>query len=163
MLQNILSKWETLRDSDALVECLKDVPFVKRKQDETGGEVVFVKADQLYDPRNNFLSLMFDKDPSCFPIEEFASEESLNMLSSVGLKNTVDKDIFLKCAWMVEAEQSLTKSMKLFEYYSEHFGEFYDNNQEFCEQLSEVQCVPAELDGDSLALYRFHDIGEIAL
>jgi len=157
VIQNLLNKWEILRVSDGLLENLRETSFVKRKPHEDSGEIVFVKPNQLYDPRNEFFNLMFDSDSSCFPIEEFATEESLEILKSVGLKTTVDKDTFLKCAYIVEEEQSVAKSIKLFEYFSENFSAFYDNNQDFTSKLAEVRCVPAELDGDSTDLYCFRD------
>ena len=135
------------------METLKDTSFVKRRQ--SSGQVVFVKPNQLYDPRVELLSFMFDNDSSYFPAEEFGSEEALDVLKSVGLCTTVDKDIFLQCAWIVEGEQNISKAFKLFEYFGEHFGEFFDNNQEFTRQLAEVQCVPAEVDGSTRAIELF--------
>jgi len=64
----------------------------------------------------------------------------------------------LKCAWIVEEEEDVVKAKVLLEYFAENFGEFYDNNQEFIQNLSQVRCVPAENDGEGTALYRFCDI-----
>ena len=102
---------------------------------------------------------MFDKDKSLFPAEEFANTKSLEMLESVGLQKKIDKETFLKCAWIVEEEQDLMKASLLFEYFAENFGDFYDNNQEFTQSLSEVRCVPGEIDGQ-LSLHRFRETGK---
>ena len=101
--------------------------------------------------------MIFDNDSSFFPAEEFANEQAVDILKNVGLCTKVDKEIFLKCAWIVESEQSISKSFKLFDYFGDHFGEFFDNNQEFTRQLAEVQCVPAEVDGGSLELFKFRE------
>lgn len=135
---------------------------MKRATREGHGEVVFVKASQLYDPRNKLLSNIFDKDKSIFPIEEFKTTKALTVLESVGLQNKIDKDTFLKCAWMVEEEQDVEKATRLFEYFADNFGEFYDNNQDFTGQLAEVNCVPGEIDGQ-ITLHRFRDTGELPL
>jgi hypothetical protein len=132
---------------------------VKRKENSDNGEIVFVKPDQVFDPRNELLNLIFDEDRSCFPAEEFATEESLSILETLGLQTAVDKDTFLKCAWIVEGEQSVPKAVKLFEYFNDHFGEFFDNNRgEFIQNLAEVCCVPTTED-QSLSLCRFRDAG----
>ena len=116
-----------------------------------------MKPKQLYDPRVELLSTILDNDSSFFPAEEFANDKSLDILKKVGLCTKVDKDIFLKCAWTIESEQNISKSLKLFDYFGEHFGEFFDNNQDFTRQLAEVQCVPAEVDGGSLELFKFRE------
>ncbi len=115
----------------------------------------------MLDPRNELLNFVFDQDRSCFPAEEFATDGSLHILEAIGLQTNVDKDTFLKCAWIVEGEQSIPKALKLFEYFNEHFGDFYDNNRgEFIRNLAEVCCVPAAEDG-SLSLCRFRDTGKL--
>lgn len=158
LLKNILEKWESLRLSDDFINVLKETAFVKRKESGGNGEIVFVKPDQLFDPRNQLLDFVFDQDRSCFPAEEFTTESSLDILVTVGLKTEVDKDTFLKCAWIVEEEQSFSKALKLFEYFNEHFGEFFDNNRgEFIRNLAEVCCVPVV---DGLSLCRFRDAGK---
>ncbi len=115
----------------------------------------------MFDPRNELLNFIFDKDRSCFPAEEFSTIESLDMLVAIGLKTIIDKDTFLKCAWIVEGEQSIPKALKLFEYFNEHFAEFFDNNRgDFVRNLAEVCCVPAA-DGQSLGLCKFRDAGRL--
>jgi len=153
--QTILEKWSALRESRDFVEVLKSTAFVKRVSIDNDDEVVFVRADQLFDPRNDFLSLMFEDSQTSFPAEEFRSERWLEVLSVLGLKSRVDKDSFLQCAWRVETKGCTTKAMKLHEYYVEHFGEFMDG-RDFNQKLSEVQCVPAEIGG-TLSLYKFRD------
>lgn len=138
---------------------MKESEFVKRTQRAGHGEVVFVKPSQLYDPRNQLLSTMFDKDRSLFPAEEFETAKALEMLESVGLQTKIDKETFLKCAWIVEEEQDVMKATLLFEYFAEHFGDFYDNSQDFTQNLSEVRCVPGEIDGQ-VALHRFRETGK---
>ncbi len=132
---------------------------MKRKQRVGHGEVVFVKPSQLFDPRNPLLNAVFDKDRSLFPAEEFETTKALDILETVGLQTKVDKETFLKCAWIVEEEQDVTKSTLLFEYFAENFGDFYDNNQDFTRNLSEVRCVPGEIDGQ-LGLHRFRETGK---
>jgi len=157
VVKNILEKWSDLKNSNSLIDILKNTAFVKRKENMGNGEIVFVKPSQLFDPRIDILNVIIDEDRSCFPAEEFATEESLNMLKIVGLQTSVDKDTFLKCAWIVEGEQSVPKALKLFEYFSEHFEDFYDNNRgDFIRNLAEVSCVPAA-QGQSIGLYRFRD------
>ena len=132
---------------------------MKRTQRHGHGEVVFVKPSQLYDPRNNLLQAIFDKDRSLFPAEEFGVPTALDILESVGLQTKVDKDTFLKCAWIVEEEQDVKKAALLFEHFAEHFGDFYDGNQEFTRNIAEIRCVPGEADGE-VALYRFRETGK---
>jgi len=139
---------------------LKETAFVKRTQREGLGEVVFVKPSQLYDPRNKLLHTIFDKDRSLFPAEEFETTKALEVLESVGLQTKVDKDTFLKCAWIVEEEQDAKKATLLFEYFTEHLGDFYDSNVDFIRNLAEVRCVPAEIEGEGSALYRFRETGK---
>lgn len=119
-----------------------------------------MKPRELYDPSNELLNLIFDQDRSWFPCDEF--EESSDILKELGLQSTVDKKTFLKCALVVEKEQSVTKALKLFEYFNEHFGEFFDNNRsEFIQTLAGICCVPSALDGESLSLCRFQDAGKL--
>ncbi len=139
---------------------LKETAFVKRRESRGHGEVIFVKPGDLLDPRNELLNKIFDKDRSCFPAEEFDSEESLKILEEVGLQTSVDKDIFLKCAWIVEEEQNISKAIKLFEYFNENFGSFVDNFRgEFIQNLAEISCVPVT-ENQSLSLCRFRDAGK---
>ncbi len=145
--------------SEGLVDVLKDTAFVKRQQNDGYNDVVYVKPGQLYDPRNGLLSTMFSKERNMFPAEEFSTPEGLKMLESVGLQTQVDKDTFLKCAWIVESEQDVQKAVKLFEYFADHFGEFFDG-ADFVRNLAEIRCVPAELEGESIELYRFREIGK---
>lgn len=151
----VLNKWGTLSSSAEFVSILKETPFVKRAT-ARDGEIVFVKANQLYDPRNEFLDSMLEDDPTNFPAEEFLRPEWLDILSAVGIKDEVDKDTFLKCAWIVESENSTSKAMKLFEYYKENFADFFD--QEFSRQLADVKCVPAKLEDEPLSLHRFREV-----
>lgn len=146
--------------SDDLVAVLKETAFVKRTQREGLGEVVFVKPSQLFDPRHQLLGEIFDKDKSLFPAEECSSTKALNVLEIVGLQTKVDKDTFVKCAWIVEEEQDVDKAIVLFEYFTEHFGDFYDNNQDFTSTLGEIRCVPGEIDGEGVGLYRFRETGK---
>lgn len=152
-------KWQVLKVSNDFVSVLKETDFVKSKQ-HNDSHIIFVRADSLYDPRNKFISAMFDNDSTCFPLEEFNCESSLEMLSSLGLKKNVDKDIFLKCAWIVETEQCIPKALKLFKYYSENFADFHDSTQEFNRCLAQIRCVPAELEENPMTLYRFADTGK---
>ena len=162
-MKNILEKWTILSQSDGFIDVLKETAFVKRKENNGNGQIVFVKPNQLFDPRNELLNFVFDQDRSSFPAEEFETEASLDILKTLGLRTTVDKDTFLKCAWIVEGEQSVPKAMKLFEYFNEHFGEFFDNNRgEFIRNLAEVCCVPAA-EGQSLSLCRFRDAGKVII
>ncbi len=158
-LQSILEKWEILRLSDGLIDVLKDTAFVKRQQGDGYNDVVYVKPGQLYDPRNELLRTMFNKELNMFPAEEFSTTEGLQMLESVGLQTQVDKDTFLKCAWIVESEQDVQKAVKLFEYFADHFGEFFDG-ADFVRGLAEIRCVPAEMEGESVGLYRYREIGK---
>ena len=122
---------------------------------------MFVKPNEVLDPRNELLNFIFDEDRSCFPTEEFSTDESLEKLVNVGLKTNIDKDTFLKCALIVEGEQSLPKALKLFEYFNLHFAEFYDNNGgDFVRNLAEVCCVPT---ADGLGLCKFRDAGKLFL
>lgn len=132
---------------------------MKRREYSGHGEVVFVKANELFDPRNELLNKIFDINRSCFPAEEFESEESLKILEEIGLQTSVDKETFLKCAYIVEEEQNVSKALKLFEYFNENFGSFVDNHRgEFIQNLAEICCVPAA-EGQSLSLCRFRDAG----
>jgi len=154
VVKNILEKWEIVRFSDDLINVLKETKWVKRKNTEGGIE--WVQPNQLY-ARHDLLVFIFNQDLSCFPAEEFASSESLNVLETVGLQTNIDKDCFLKCAWIVEREQDFSKAIKLFEYFSDNFGDFFDSNQSFVRTLSEIKCVPAEVEGGSPDLFRFCD------
>jgi sacsin len=163
VIKNIIEKWDILKESDDFITTLKETAFVKKKGNENNGDISFVKANQLFDTRNELLNLVFDKDRSCFPAEEFTSNNALDMLVAVGLNTKIDKDTFMKCAWIVEGEQSVPKALKLFEYFNDNFGDFYDNNRgEFLRQLAEVCCVPAA-DGQSLGLCRFRDAGKYTI
>ena len=136
---------------------------MKKKENNGNGEVIFVTPNQLFDPRNELLNFVFDKDRSHFPAEEFDNNDALCKLVSVGLKTGVDKDTFLKCAWIIEGEQNIPKALKLFEYFNEHFAEFYDNNRgEFIRNLAEVCCVPT-INDKVMGLCRFRDAGKLFL
>uniref|UniRef100_A0A7S3QAL4 Uncharacterized protein n=1 Tax=Chaetoceros debilis TaxID=122233 RepID=A0A7S3QAL4_9STRA len=156
VVKSILEKWNVLRLSDGLLEVLRETAFVKRKHNNQS-EVVYVKPGQLFDPRNGLFSAIFDKDRSQFPAEEFASDNALNMLEEVGLCTEIDKDTFLKCAWIVEGELDVAKGSKLLEYFADNFDKFYDG-AEFVNKLAEIKCVPAELEGQRASLYRFAEI-----
>ena len=160
----ILAQWSVLENDEGFVETMKATPFVKRVNSGTHStEVVFVQALQLLDPRNPLFASVFDEDRSCFPAEEFQREEWLEILTKVGLKTVVDKDAFLACAWKVEAEQSVPKAMELLAYYHDHFGDYFDSSQgEFGRTLACIQCVPAEMHGAQLSLYKFCDVGKLS-
>jgi len=153
--ETILSKWSDLKVSSDFISVIKETHFVKQVSRESG--VVFVQAADLFDPRNQFLRSIFDDDQTVFPSEEFLRDEWLVILSEIGLKSNVDKDTFLRCAWRVEEQENTSKAIKLFEYYSEHFAEFFDTH-DFSQKLADIQCVPAEFDGGPICLYKFREI-----
>lgn len=78
-------------------------------------------------------------------------------MQQLGMKNAMDKDIFLKCAHQVEEENDVSKGIYLMEYFAENFGEF-TCTPDFCSQLSEIKCVPALLWNEPLALYCTKDV-----
>ena len=101
---------------------------------------------------------MAEKFLLCFRgLSGFNCESSLEMLSSFGLKKNVDKDIFLKCAWIVETEQCIPKALNLFKYYSENVAICHDSTQEFNRCLAQIRCVPTELEENPMTLYIFSD------
>jgi hypothetical protein len=138
---------------------LKETAFVKRKL-HGDSEITFVRPSQVFDPRNPLLKTIFDKDKSLFPTDEYETTKALEILEKVGMQRTVDKETFLMCASVVETERDVHKAIFLLEYFSDHFGEFYDNSKEFCSKLSEIEFVPCEIEGSDLALYRFCDAGK---
>jgi hypothetical protein len=153
----ILQHWETLNSAEFIDE-LKRCPFVKKRlHDQSHSEITFVKPDNLLDPRNEFLRSIFDRSRSVFPAEEFAAAEWLEILSCLGMKNEVDKDIFLQCAKIVELENDVSKGMCLMEFFVNNFGQFACT-QEFCMQLSEIKCIPAGISNAPLALYCTKDV-----
>lgn len=154
-LQTILNKWEILRLSDDLVAALKETSFVKCKQSE--GDIIFVRPNQLLDPRNKIFGCIFNRNQSVFPAEEFSTETSLNMLEMVGLSSKVDKDVFLKCARIAEEEEDTRKAQVLLEYFSEHFGEFMDNF-DFMQTIANIKFCPAVMGGERVKLYRFQEV-----
>jgi len=156
VIKNILSNWVTLSASEELLNELKNTAFVKRRL-KNDGEITFVRPSQVFDPRHHLLKAIFDNDKSLFPAEEFQSTKALEILERVGLQRTVDKETFLMCASVVEKESNIHKAILLLEYFSEHFGEFYDGNKDFCSKLSEIQFVPCEVDGGDVTLHRFCD------
>lgn len=115
----------------------------------------------MFDPRHQLLKAIFDDDRSLFPAEEFQSERALEILERVGLQRAIDKETFLMCASVVETERDVHKAIILLEYFSDHFGEFYDSNKDFCSKLSEIQFVPCEVGEGDLTLHRFCDAGKL--
>jgi hypothetical protein len=160
LAQNIFTDWDTLSASDELLDELKNTAFVKRKL-KNDGEITFVRPSQVFDPRHQLLKAIFDNDRSLFPAEEFQSVKALDILERVGLQRAVDKETFLMCATVVEMERDLRKAIILLEYFSDHFGEFYDSNKDFCSKLSEIKFVPCEVEEGDVALHRFCDTGEL--
>ena len=57
-----------------------------------------IRANQLFDPRNEVLKEIFCDEPDAFPTGEFAEEGWLDVLVDVGLKNKLDRDTILQCA-----------------------------------------------------------------
>jgi len=150
-----LNKWDVLRLSDNLVATLKETSFVKSKQ--IGGEILFVRPNQLLDPRNKIFGCIFNRDHSVFPAEEFSNEAALKVLEAVGLSSKIDKEIFLKCARVTEEEEDTEKAQILLQYFSEHFGEFMDN-LEFMQTLANIKICPAALGEEIEKLYHFQDV-----
>lgn len=155
VIKTILNQWEILRLSDSLISALRETSFVKCKQSE--GEIIFVRPNQLLDPRNKIFGCIFNSNQSVFPAEEFSSEASLKMLEAVGLSSKVDKDVFLKCARIAEDEEDTQKAQVLLEYFSEHFGEFMDNVH-FMQTLANIKICPAMMGKGMINLYRFKDV-----
>jgi hypothetical protein len=153
----ILQRWESLKTTE-FVEELKRCPFVKKHvHDQSNSEIMYVTPENLLDPRNKLLAEIFNRSPSVFPAEEFATTEWLQILSYLGMKNELDKDLFLECAKKIELENDVSKGMCLMQYFLNTFGQFACTH-EFCNQLSEIKCIPAELSSAPLALYCSKDV-----
>jgi hypothetical protein len=153
----ILQRWESLKTTEFMEE-LKRCPFVKKAvHDQNNSEIMYVTPENLLDPCNELLAAIFDRSPSVFPAEEFATREWLHILSYLGMKNELDKDLFLKCAKRIQLECDVSKGMLLMQYFLNTFGQF-SCTPEFCKQLSEIKCIPAELSSAPLALYCSKDV-----
>jgi hypothetical protein len=115
-----------------------------------------VKPCDLLDPRHPLLASVFDRTPSVFPHGKFRTNQWLEILSAVGLQESVSKETFLKCAWAVESEASIEKSYLLHEYFVEHYTEL--SSSDFTSQFADIRCVPASLGEVPLSLFKFCDV-----
>jgi hypothetical protein len=93
-VQHVRDHWAEVRARPALLERLRAAELVP-----IAG--VFVRADQLLDPRVPLLARVFRSDP-VFPTGEFGSEAWLAILRVLGLQSAITGDLFLQCARRVQ-------------------------------------------------------------
>ncbi len=93
-VQHVRDHWVEVRARPGLLERLRAAELVP-----IAG--VFVRADQLLDPRAPLLARVFRSDP-VFPTGDFGSDAWLAILRVLGLQSAVTGDLFLQCARRVQ-------------------------------------------------------------
>ncbi|GMI37040.1 hypothetical protein TeGR_g1657, partial [Tetraparma gracilis] len=106
VLERLLRRWDDLKEEDGFKDELK-VRGVVLAGGGGGGEEAWVRADSLMDPSHELLAAVFGDDLRGFPAVEFAGQEWLAIWRDLGLKTTVDKATFLKCARQVAESGSV--------------------------------------------------------
>ncbi|PWA82438.1 Histidine kinase-like ATPase, ATP-binding domain-containing protein [Artemisia annua] len=146
----IYTMWNDLQQDSSVIEALKDTKFVKSVDGEAH------KPTDMFDPCDALLLSLFSDEANKFPGERFISDGWLNILRKIGLQNTRDADILLKCARKVEflgaESMSNTKNEVSLEIISlaetlmiaifRNFEVFNGNN--LFQILGKIACVPAE-------------------
>ncbi|KAK6241558.1 hypothetical protein SCA6_006947 [Theobroma cacao] len=162
----LYTNWQDLQADSSVVVALRETNFV-RNADEFSSD--FYKPKDLFDSGDALLASVFSGERKKFPGERFSTDGWLRILRKVGLRMATEADVILECAKRVEflgsecmkstgdfddfgtdmtyhGEVSMevwTLAGSVVEAVLTNFAVLYGNN--FCNQLGEISCVPAEL------------------
>ncbi|PWA66044.1 Histidine kinase-like ATPase, ATP-binding domain-containing protein [Artemisia annua] len=85
------------RETNFVIEALKETNFVSAG--EQSGYLLYKRINlDLFDPGDSLLTSLFSDEAYKFPGERFVSDVWLQILRTIGLQDTHDADILLKCA-----------------------------------------------------------------
>ncbi|KAJ4961747.1 hypothetical protein NE237_021657 [Protea cynaroides] len=157
--------WQDLQLDPTVVGVLKETKFVKNADEPC---LELFKPQDLFDPGDSLLTLVFSGEKRKFPGERFTTDEWLHILRKTGLRTATEADVIVVCARKVESlggecmksiedaddfEADFSSQNEIpFEIWSlagavldaifSNFAVFYSNN--FCNALSKITFVPAE-------------------
>ena len=151
--EQLCNEWPTLKQNASLVETLKQLQFIP-----VNGHQQHAKPSELLDPRNQLLSNLFQNNPKLFPNGEYASKRWLNVLTELGLKNTLDKELYAKaCAQMsidfhatndaALKKSAYTQCIFLLQHFNDNFTDLYSIN--LLKELSNIAYVPVVRPGST--------------
>ncbi|XP_043716705.1 sacsin isoform X2 [Telopea speciosissima] len=157
--------WQDLQLDPTVIGVLKETKFV-RNSDELCLELL--KPQDLFDPGDSLLTLVFSGEKRKFPGERFGTDGWLHILRKTGLRTATEVDVIVECARKVESlggecmksiedadefEADFSSQNEIpFEIWSlagavldsifSNFAVFYSSN--FCNTLSKIAFIPAE-------------------
>ena len=97
VLSTVHDEWPRLCSEPALVEALKDCPFVLTSDGS------HCRPTELYDPSQPLLEMVFRGKP-LFPAEQYSFPSWLRVLRECGLVHRVEPATFLAAAQQLEAQ-----------------------------------------------------------
>ncbi|XP_014490933.1 uncharacterized protein LOC106753623 isoform X1 [Vigna radiata var. radiata] len=175
ILIHIFKNWHDLQSDQLVVEALKETKFV-RNSDEFSTDLL--KPLDLFDPGDAILISIFFGERRKFPGERFNTDGWLRILRKLGLRTATEVEVIIECAKRVEFlgiecmksgdlddfETDIINSHSevspevwalggsVIEFVFSNFALFFSNN--FCDLLSKIACVPAELGFPSIGCKR---------
>jgi len=175
ILIHIFKNWHDLQSDQLVVEALKETKFV-RNSDEFSTDLL--KPLDLFDPGDAILISVFFGERRKFPGERFSTDGWLRILRKLGLRTATEVEVIIECAKRVEFlgiecmksgdlddfETDIINSHSevspevwalggsVVEFVFSNFALFFSNN--FCDLLSKIACVPAELGFPSVGCKR---------
>lgn len=141
----IKQKWQTLRGDAELTGVLRTIKLFR---DDNGA---YQTAHSYFDPRINVLAAIYHDQQDRFPLENFRSNDWLDLMGEIGLQTDVTVDVFIECAQRIEDlcanKQALTTAdetlaITLHQFLIQNF-EKYDRSRPFFESISQIAFVPA--------------------
>ncbi|GAB9470173.1 hypothetical protein Gpo141_00007425 [Globisporangium polare] len=141
----IKQKWQTLRGDSELTRVLKATALFR---DVDG---VYQQASAFFDPRNKVLAAIYRGVPEQFPATAYQGTDWLDLMGEIGLSSEITVDIFLGCAYRIEALYSNkaelvaddeTLIIVLHQYFVQNFERF-DRSRSFFETILQIAFVPA--------------------
>ncbi|XP_038718957.1 sacsin isoform X2 [Tripterygium wilfordii] len=163
----LYTNWHDLQADSSVVDALKESKFVKNA-DEFSTDLC--KPGDIFDPRDALLASVFAGERKKFPGERFTTDGWLRILRKIGLRTATEADVILECARRVEflgseymksagdfddftmdithtgneiTVEIWALAMSVVETIFSNFAVLFGNN--FCNQLSEIAFIPAEL------------------
>ena len=162
-MHQMCERWSELRKQQPLVDALKKLKFVPVVCGNGDNEEKVACACDLLDPREQLLTEYFESAPHMFPHGEYATSGWLRVLSDLGLRKEMDKELLPQAAVLLEKESrtvfgqtggaDMNQKKRLVRRAKSLVLHFFDNfsnefSQKMLSQLAEISFVPVRVPLD---------------
>ncbi|TDH74225.1 hypothetical protein CCR75_001452 [Bremia lactucae] len=167
VLDILLLKWQSLRDSAELKAVLKETALFRN---DDSNDSRYRIASSYHDPQNNVLATIFAGIRGKFPAQRYQTPEWLNLMSEIGLQTEVTVDIYVECAQRIDGQCSGKQALSiddehllttLHQFFVQNVDKF-DRSRSFFERIISLSFVPAVVY-DKVSNSSLDDVVDVSL